>query len=273
MLDELSIKLRQMIVDTVEVSGQGHIGPAFSLIEILRVIYYDFLNIRPDTWSADRDVAILSKGHGCLALYAILADIGFLTLEELHAFCRLNSPLGGHPERARVPGVEASTGALGHGFSMGVGRALAAKINGWTSRTAVIVGDGELNEGSVWEAAIHAFKHELSTLTLFVDLNGAQCYGPTRVVADMSPLAEKWRAFGFGVREVDGHDMHALREAVSALPFLPARPSVLICHTIKGKGLGPVENSPDWHYRTALSAEDIAAMRAALGGITRQANP
>ena len=177
-LDSRSKDLRRNVIRMIEVDKRGHIGPALSLIEILRVLYDSFLKFqsqKPD-WD-DRDRLILSKGHGCLALYSILADKGFFNKRELDTFCQPDSILGGHPEKDKTPGVEASTGALGHGLPMGVGMALAARINNKNHRIVVIMGDGEINEGSVWESAMSAAKHKLSNLILFIDHNKLQSYG------------------------------------------------------------------------------------------------
>lgn len=197
-LDERSNYLRGLIVEALDGARRGHIGPSLSLVEILRVLYDDFLNYLPEDpeWE-QRDRCILSKGHGCLALYTILADKGFFPKSELRTFCQHTSILGGHPEKGKIPGVEASTGALGHGLSIGVGIALAAKIKKRPFRTVVITGDGELNEGSIWEAALACSKHSLSNLTVLIDCNKLQCYGPTAEVMNLEPLVEKWQSFGF----------------------------------------------------------------------------
>jgi transketolase len=238
-----------------------------SLIEILRVLYDDVLRYRPEDprWQ-DRDRFILSKGHGCLAQYALLADKGFFPPSALRRFCRNDSFLGGHPEAGKVPGVEASTGALGHGLPIGVGMALAARIRGEKHRVFVVMGDGETNEGSVWEAALCAGKHALSNLVAMVDYNKFQSYGPTREVQDMEPFADKWRAFNFAVTEVDGHDVVALRALLNALPLDSARPTAIICHTVKGKGIPFAEGKADWHHKSRLTTDEIAAMYEALGG-------
>jgi transketolase len=264
-LDARSLALRNLIVDGLEGGGRGHPGSALSLVEILRVLYDDVLRVdpaRPD-WP-DRDRFILSKGHGCLALFALLADKGFFPTADLWGHCRAGTHLGGHPERGHTPGVEASTGALGHGLSIGVGMALAARISGRPSRVFVAMGDGEINEGSVWEAAMTASKHRLDHLTAIIDYNKLQSYGPVRDVLDMEPLADKWRAFGFAVREVDGHDVAALRAVFAGLPFETGRPSMVICHTIKGRGLPFAEGDPKWHHKSKLKPEELAAIRAAL---------
>jgi transketolase len=267
-LDDRSKALRRTVIATVTAAGRGHLGPAMSLIEIMRVLYDDILRVRPHEpqW-VDRDRCILSKGHGCLALYAVLADKGFFPPEVLATFCAHDSILGGHPEYGMVPGVEASTGALGHGLSIGIGMAIAAKMRRSTSRVFVVLGDGELNEGSIWEAAMGASKHGLEHLTAIVDYNKYQSYGPTSVVLELEPLADKWRSFGFGVEEVDGHDVEALRAKLRALPFRAGQPSALICHTVKGKGVPDAENNADWHHKNKLSTGELASIRSALGDI------
>jgi transketolase len=260
-MDQRSKQLRRSIVDALEGGRRGHLGSSMSMVEILRVLYDSFLQFRPQEplW-VDRDRFILSKGHGCLTLYAILADKGFFPQEELLTFCAPTSRMGGHPELGKLPGVEASTGALGHGLSMAVGMALAAKIRKQTYRVAVVTGDGEINEGSVWEAAMSAGKHQLSALTVFVDYNKLQSYGPTREVLDLEPLTDKWRSFGFEVEEVDGHDVQALESLVKRLPLNAKKPTAVICHTIKGKGFPFAEGKADWHHKSGLTTKDIQAM-------------
>jgi transketolase len=236
-----------------------------SLIEIIRVLYDDVLRYRPKEpkWR-DRDRMILSKGHGCLALYVLLADKGFIELETLDTFCRRDSILGGHPEAGKIPGVEASTGALGHGLSVGVGMALAARMQRRDSRVFVVMGDGEINEGSVWEAALCAGKHRLSNLTAIVDYNKIQSAGTTREIQDLEPLADKWRAFGFAPVEVDGHDVTALRNLFRRLPLAGDKPSAIICHTVKGKGIPFAENDPNWHHKAKISADVMSKLYGAL---------
>jgi len=264
MIDERSKSLRRLVVRMVEIGRRGHIGPAASLIELLRVLYDSWLCFRSNEprWP-NRDRLILSKGHGCLALYAILADKGFLPIEELDTFCASDSRLGGHPE-IKVPGVEASTGALGHGLPIGVGLALAARLRNQNHRVAVVVGDGEINEGSTWEAAMSASKHSLSNLVVFVDYNKFQSYGPTTEVLDLEPLTKKWQAFGFETREVDGHNIENLEQLTQSLPFSPNAPSAVICHTVKGKGFPMAENRAEWHHKSGLSDSDIASLYGCL---------
>ncbi len=264
-LDERSKYLRRLIVRALAGGERGHIGSSMSLVEILRVLYDDVMRYRPaePKW-LQRDRMILSKGHGCLALYVMLADKGFIPVETLDTFCHRDSILGGHPEAAKVPGVEASTGALGHGLSYGVGMALAARIQGRDSRVFVVMGDGEINEGSVWEAAMCAGKHKLANLAAIVDYNKIQSAGPTREIQDLEPLLDKWRAFNFATVDVDGHDVAALRALFRRLPLAADRPSAIICHTVKGKGIPFAENDPNWHHKSKVPADMVAKMRAAL---------
>jgi len=264
-LDRRSRYLRKLVVRALEGGERGHVGSSMSLIEIMRVLYDDVLRYRADDPKWDgRDRMILSKGHGCIALYVILADKGFFPLDTLDTFCRRDSILGGHPEAGKVPGVEASTGALGHGLSIGVGMALAARIQKRDSKVVVVCGDGEINEGSVWEAAMCAGKHKLSNLTAVIDYNKIQSAGPTREIQDLEPLVDKWRAFNFNPVEVDGHDVEALRKVFSRLPASADKPTAIICHTVKGKGISFAENDANWHHKSKISQDVVAKLHAAL---------
>lgn len=264
-LDSRSREIRKTIVKILETSRRGHVGSTFSLIEILRVLYDDVLRYdsKNPKWS-ERDRCILSKGHGCLALYAILAEKGFFPESELWKFCQSDGILGGHPEYSKVPGIEASTGSLGHGLSIGIGFALNARYEKANHRTFVILGDGESNEGSVWEAAMCAGKHKLTNLTVLVDYNKHQSYGTTYEVQDLEPLADKWRAFGFAATEVDGHSVEELRSVLLNLPIAPNKPTAIICHTVKGKGIPFAENNLKWHHKNKVSDSEIQSMLAAL---------
>jgi transketolase len=264
-LDERSKYLRRLIVRGLAGGGRGHVGSSMSLVEIIRVLYDDILRYRPHEprWPS-RDRMILSKGHGCLALYAILADKGFIPVDVLDTFCRRDSILGGHPEASKVPGVEASTGSLGHGLSYGLGMALAARIENRDSKVFVLMGDGEINEGSVWEAAMCAGKHRVRNLTAIVDYNKIQSAGPTSEIQDLEPLAAKWRAFGFAAEEVDGHDVVALRALFQRLPLDPDRPNAVICHTVKGKGIPFAEHDPEWHHKAKITSDTVSRMYEAL---------
>jgi transketolase len=264
-LDERSLLLRRMVVDAMDGGGRGHLGSALSLIELVRVLYDEVLRVDPakPAWE-DRDRFILSKGHGCLALYAILADKGFFPTSELTQFCRHDTYLGGHPEAGKIPGVETSTGALGHGLSIGMGMALGLRLKQSKSRVFVVMGDGEINEGSVWEAAMAAAKHRLDNLIGIVDYNKLQSFGPVADILPLEPLADKWRSFGFAVEEVDGHDLAALRAVLARLPYESGKPSMIISHTVKGKGVPFAEHNPSWHHKSKLPPDQLAAVRQAL---------
>ncbi len=266
-LDERSIHLRRRIVRILECSQRGHVGATFSLIEILRVLYDDILRYDPKNpiWGK-RDRCILSKGHGCLAQYVMLAEKGFFPEEELWKFCQADGILGGHPEAGKIPGVEASTGALGHGLPIGVGMAIHARYEGSDHRVFVVVGDGECNEGSVWEAAMSAGNRKLSNLCVVVDYNKQQSYDTTFAVQNLEPFEDKWRSFGFAVTAVDGHDINALREVFSKVPLKPDLPTTILCHTVKGKGVDFVENNLSWHHKSRLKEEEIRALYEALEG-------
>ena len=262
-LDRRSRDLRHLVIDALEGGTRGHIGAAMSLIEIMRVLYDDILSYRPSepAWS-ERDRCILSKGHGCLAL---LTDKGFFPRDELRTFSRAGSMLGGHPEAQRVPGVEASTGSLGHGLSVGVGMALAARMQERKNRVFVIMSDGEINEGSVWEAAMCASKHRLSNIAAVIDYNKIQLAGSTAEIMELEPLADKWRAFGFAVAESDGHDVEALRPEFEGVPLEEDKPSVVICHTVKGKGIDFAAHNPAWHHKSRIGSELINDLRSSVG--------
>jgi transketolase len=264
-LDARSIGLRRAIIETLASGRRGHLGSALSLVEILRVLYDDILHYDPKHpgWER-RDRCLLSKGHGCLALYVLLAEKGFFPSSELGKFCKSDGILGGHPEYGKVPGVEASTGSLGHGLSIGIGFALNARYEKADYRTFIIIGDGESDEGSVWEAAMCAGKHRLSNLTVIVDYNKQQSYDATAVVQELEPFAAKWRAFDCAATEVDGHDVTALRTVLSGLPLAPDKPSVVICHTVKGKGIKFIENNLSWHHKSSLTDNEIQSLLAAL---------
>lgn len=260
-LDDRSKTLRQLVVRALDGGNRGHIGPSMSPIEILRVLYDDVMRHRPDQpdWP-DRDRCILSKGHGCLSIYALLADHGYFPKEELDRFCHVDGILGGHPDQNKVPGIEASTGALGHGLSIGVGMALAARIQKRDSRVFVIMGDGEINEGSVWEAAMSAGKHKLDNLVAIVDYNKIQSAGLTYQVQDLEPLTDKWTSFGFHTVNVNGHDVNALREHLSDRSSSNGKPTAIIAHTVKGKGISFAEHDPAWHHKSKMPREVFAEM-------------
>ena len=264
-LDDRSLELRRQIVGVFDSARRGHIGSAFSLVEILRVLYDDFLRYDParPKWPG-RDRFILSKGHGCIALYVLLAEKGFFPSDELAKFCKTDGILGGHPDHRKVPGIEVSTGSLGHGLSIGVGFALNARYEGSGTRTVVVVGDGESNEGSIWEAALSAGKHRLSDLTVMVDYNKNQSYGTTTYVQDLEPIMDKWRAFGFATTEVDGHNVAELKAALDSRSEESDKPRAIVCHTVKGKGIDFVEGNMDWHHKSKSTDAEIQELFAAL---------
>jgi transketolase len=258
-LNEESIGLRQLILETVASGGRGHIGSALSLIELINTLYASVMRHNPSDpdWS-DRDIFILSKGHGCLGLYAVLAKHGYFPPSELETFCKFDSRLGGHPEWNDLPGVEFSTGSLGHGLAVGTGIAKAFKMKGQNQRKVfVLLGDGELGEGSVWESASHASKHNLNNLCLLVDYNHMQSYGDVEEVLPLRNLKSKWESFGFDAIEINGHSIQSIKESVAKLGHSPS-PLVVIAHTIKGKGFPPAENSASWHHKASISREEIS---------------
>ena len=263
-LDERSRQLRRQIVRVLERGGRGHLGTSLSLVELLRVLFDSVMRYDPKNpkWP-DRDRFILSKGHGCITLYVLLQEKGFFPEDELWKFCRFDGILGGHPD-PKVPGIEVSTGSLGHGLPIAVGMALAAKRRQATHRVFAVLGDGECDEGSVWEAAMSASKHKLDNLVVMIDYNKQQSYGSTYEVLDLEPFGAKWQAFGFVVQEVDGHDVAALERVLAGIPFSGGKPFAIICHTVKGKGVSFAENDLRWHHKSSLKDGEIQDMLRAI---------
>lgn len=260
-IDTVGIYQRQQVLQILQKTGRGHIGSAFSIMEVVRVLYDAVLKYDPNNPQWDqRDRFVLSKGHGCLALYVQLATKGFFSEEELWRVSADGAMLGGHPEYGRVPGIEASTGSLGHGLPIGVGMALAARLDRKDFRTFVLIGDGECNEGTIWEAALSAGKHQLSNLVVILDSNKFQCYSSTLEVLNLEPLADKWQSFGFAVREADGHNLLALSNLFKSLPFTHNKPNLIICHTVKGKGISELENNPAWHHKTRVPTAEMTRL-------------
>lgn len=259
-IDERSKYLRKLIIDLFVLGqksgGGGHFGGSFSLVEILRVVYDEFAKFKPNypNWP-NRDRVILSKGHGCLALYAILYDKKILKKFFFYSYGKQFSILGGHPEH-HIPGVEASTGSLGHGFPIGVGISLGAKLLKKKFKTIVIVGDGELNEGSNWEAAMTAQKHKLNNLIIIVDNNRLQSYGSVNQISGLDNFSKKFKSFGFKSQEINGHNLNQIRKALKNAFEQTNMPSVIICNTIKGKGYFEAENNPAWHYIKKVSSDE-----------------
>ena len=269
-IEELEKKarwVRRQALEMVVSAGKGHIGGALSCTDILVALYYGgILRVdphRPD-W-ADRDRFILSKGHSCVALYSVLADLGFFPVAELGSFCQKGSRLGGHPDR-NIPGIEADTGSLGHGLGIAAGLALSAKIDKKERQTVVLVGDGESYEGSVWEAAMFAGHHGLDNLTAIVDRNQQCVTDFTEDCNRLEPLADKWKAFGWDVRDVDGHSFAELLGAFKDFRSRrSSRPLVLIASTIKGKGVSFMERTLVWHH-SVPAGEELKIARQELAG-------
>jgi len=264
-LTELARKLREHSVRMTHKAGASHVGSSLSMVELLVVLYTRILRVdphRPD-WP-ERDRFILSKGHGCAAYYAVLAETGFFPVEWLETFYSDGSRLAGHATHTYVPGIEISTGSLGHGLSVAAGMALAAKRDGRSWRVFCLLSDGECDEGSTWEPILFAPQHRLDNLIAIVDYNKIQSLGAVKEVIDLDPLAAKWQAFGWSVREVDGHNLEEIEDALRQVPYETGRPSCLIAHTVKGKGISFMENKLLWHYRSPQGDEYRAAL-AELG--------
>ena len=237
-------------LEIIHRAGLGHAGGDLSSTDILTTLYFGVLHIDPaNPRDPNRDRFILSKGHGAGLLYTMLAEAGFFPPEQLDTFMAPLSKLNGHPDRNKVPGVETNTGPLGHGFPVGVGAALAAKLQHASWRTFVLTGDGELQEGSMWEAAMAAAHYGLDNLTMIVDRNGLQQGDTTERTMHLEPLVDKFRAFGWAVREVDGHDYAALLQLFATLPFEPGRPNCVIAHTHKGQGVSFMRDRVEWHHK------------------------
>ena len=248
-------------------SRGSHIGTSFSMADVLSVLYSEVLRVNP-AWPEwpDRDRFILSKGHGSAALYAVLAERGFFPKEWLETFYQNGSLLVGHATHPGIPGVEVSTGSLGHGLSLACGMALVAKRTSKQYRVITMLSDGECDEGSTWEAVLFAGHHGLDNLVAIVDYNKIQSLGRVEEVLDLEPLGAKWAAFRWAVREIDGHDFDDIQSALTSLPLKPGRPSCIIAHTVKGKGVSFMEDKLLWHYR----APDAEEFRRALTEIEGQ---
>ncbi len=267
-LAELARRIRISIVRMTARARSSHVGGGLSMAEILAVLYGSVLRIDPGRPQWDgRDRFVLSKGHACAGLYAVLAERGFLSGADLDTFYANGSRLAGHATHSGVPGVECSTGSLGHGLPIACGMALAARTSRSPYRVFVILGDGECNEGSNWEAALFAGHHCLENLTVVVDCNKIQSLGHTKDVLNLDRLAEKWRSFGWHAVDVDGHNVEALNETLSGVPLGAGRPTCIVAHTVKGKGVSFMEDSLLWHYRSP-QGDELAAALAELGEVS-----
>jgi len=262
-LKRIALRMRLDIVKMIGAAGSGHPGGSLSEVELLTALYFRVMrhDAKNPTW-ADRDRFILSKGHGCPALYATYAEAGYIDPGLLNTLRKLGSPLQGHPDKRMLPVLEASTGSLGQGLSIGIGTAIAAKLDRRDYHTFVMVGDGEIEEGQIWEAAMFAGFHKLTNLTCIVDNNRQQLDGFVKDILDPAPVTEKFRAFGWRTAEIDGHDFEqvipALEEARAAKD---GKPTAVVAHTIKGKGVSFMENNPEWHGVAPKPEQVQAAVR------------
>lgn len=255
-IENKSLEARRMLVRISAQAGTVHIGSSLSEIEILATLYSSFLNIKPSNVNnPERDRLILSKGHAALGLYVVLNQHGFIKDEELESYTQDGTNLAVHPVLGSAPGIEATSGALGHGLSIAVGMALAAKRNGWKSRYVVILSDGECDEGSVWEAAMLAGHLKLDNLLVVIDYNKIQSFGRVSEVLELEPFAEKWQVNHWSTLEVDGHDVSDLLESLSKFPNEKGKPTAIIAHTIKGKGISYFEDTLESHYRSIKPQE------------------
>jgi transketolase len=257
--------LRIEVVKMIHGVGSGHPGGSLSAADIVTALYFHQLRLdpaRPD-WP-ERDRFILSKGHAAPLLYAVLAHRGFFPVEELATLRRLDSRLQGHPDRLRTPGVEMTAGALGHGLAIGVGLALAARLNDAAYRTWVLLGDGEIQAGVIWEGAMFAAKYGLCRLTAILDYNDVQLDGPVHKIMPLEPVMDKWRAFNWHVIEIDGHNMGQILDALDEVENIHGAPTIIVAHTTKGKGVSYMENRSTWHGR-APSDEQLQIALTELG--------
>ncbi|MCF6357477.1 MAG: transketolase [Draconibacterium sp.] len=241
--------IRHAIIDTTMKAGGAHIGGGMSALDIMVTLYFKYLNIDPaNPDNPDRDRFVLSKGHSAIGYIPVLAERGFFDKKLLDTFNKFKSPFGMHPDSLKIAGCDASTGSLGHGLPMSVGMAMGAKIQNKKFYTYCIVGDGELNEGSNWEAAMTAAHHKVDNLLLFVDRNMHMIDGPVEEVMSIEPLTDKWRAFGWEVLEIDGHDLNEIAKAIDTAHATKGKPVVVIAKTVKGKGVDFMEDQTKWHY-------------------------
>jgi transketolase len=265
-LETIARRVRAHAVTMIYRAGSGHPGGSLSAVDILVALYFHLMKHdpkRPD-W-VERDRFVLSKGHGAPALYAVLAEAGYIPVDELESLRKLGSRLQGHPCMRKTPGIEMSTGSLGHGLAAGNGMALAAKLDRKLYRIYVVCGDGEMDVGETWEAAMLASHYKLDNITAYIDRNKLQLDGPTEKIMSLEPLADKWKAFGWHVIEINGHSMKEIINATNEARTIKGRPTAIICHTIKGKGVSFMEGSLHFHGKAPDDDEYKQAMKE-LGG-------
>jgi transketolase len=261
----LAKRIRRKTLGMIHRAKSSHIGSGFSMADLLAVLYTRILRVdpaRPD-WP-ERDRFILSKGHACVPLYVVLAERGFFPKEWLDDFYQDDARLAGHVTHVGVPGIEVSTGSLGHGLPMACGMALAGKRDRKGYRVFAMLSDGECDEGSTWEAILFAPAHRLDNLIAIVDYNKIQSLGTVKEVLDLEPFAEKWKAFGWEVREIDGHDFGQIESVLAGVPLVAGKPTCILAHTVKGKGVSFMEDKLLWHYRSP-DREEMAKALAELG--------
>lgn len=260
-LKNICTQVRRDIINMTADAGSGHPGGSLSAVEMLVALYFDVMNVDPKNPSdPTRDRLVLSKGHAAPALYAVLGEKGYFDTEEFKRFRQLHSILQGHPDAKKCPGVDASTGSLGQGISIAVGMALGAKLLGKDTRVFTLLGDGECQEGQIWEALMSAAHYKLDNLTVMVDNNGLQIDGSNNEVMSLGDLAAKLRAFGFDLYEIDGHDLDAVEAALSA-PAAAGKPKAILAHTVKGKGVSFMENQVGWHGKAPNEEQRQQALK------------
>jgi len=273
LLERKALAARKNVLRMIKAGKAGHIGGAFSIIDTITALYFHIMNIDPQNpKDKNRDRFVLSAGHKCLAIYGVLAEAGFFEKDLLDTYGQLNSKFPGHPDMHKIPGVESNTGALGHGLSIGVGMAMGLAMEHQNNgpRVFVAMGDGELAEGSNWEAAAAASHHKLDNMMVFADRNGLQISGKTVDVMTYEPLEERWSSFGWSVRVIDGHDLDAIVETASSMPFEKGKPSCVILDTVKSKGLSFAEGKTSYHYwkvtpeELAMAEKDLAEIEERL---------
>ncbi len=264
-LDELQAiakRVRRQIVEMITAAKSGHPGGSLSAVEILVTLYFGVMRYDPKNpeWP-DRDRFLLSKGHAAPVLYAVMADAGYVPADQLNTLRKLGSIYQGHPDRRFIPALDASTGSLGQGLSLGLGMAAAAKLDKSPTRVYVVLGDGEIQEGQIWEAAMFGAFHKVDNIVAIVDYNRIQLDGFVKDIMELEPLAAKWQSFGWHVIEIDGHDIPALQKAFAEAANVKGKPVALIAHTVKGKGVSFMENNPKFHGQAPTAAELEAALK------------
>jgi transketolase len=261
-LQEIAKRVRREIIEMTGAAKSGHPGGSLSAVEIVVELYFDYMRHDPANpkWP-DRDRFILSKGHAAPVLYAAMAEAGYTPIDQLKTLRKLGSIYQGHPDVRFIPSLEASTGSLGQGVSLALGMGLAARLDGRPYRTYVMLGDGEIQEGQIWEAAMFGAFHKVDNIVAIVDYNGIQLDGFVKDIMEVSPLAEKWRAFGWHVVEIDGHDFTAVRKAFEEAEATKGKPTAIVAHTVKGKGVSFMENNPKFHGTAPTAAEVELALQ------------